>query len=125
MSQFTVTLPLHGRVSVDGATLAGYARAKQIDSSTLVLENATGVTYLAKQIPGLFSDKEFLTTLLLAIFLGSLGVDRFYLGQSGLGIGKLLVTIFSCFTAGWIWQIVDIILIATRSVTDNQGRPLS
>ena len=125
MSQFTVTLPLHGRVSVDAATLAGYARTKQIDSSTLVLENATGVTYLAKQIPGLFSDKEFLTALLLAIFLGYLGVDRFYLGQGGIGIGKLLVTIFTFGTAGWIWQIVDIIMIATRSVTDLQGRPLA
>ena len=28
--------------------------------------------------------KDYLTTLLLAIFLGSLGVDRFYTGHTGL-----------------------------------------
>jgi hypothetical protein len=40
-------------------------------------------------------------------------------GQIGLGIGKLL-------TAGGcgIWALVDLILYATRKVTDSYGRPL-
>jgi TM2 domain-containing membrane protein YozV len=51
--------------------------------------------------------------------LGTLGVDRFYLGQIGLGIGKLLT-----FGGCGIWQLIDIILIAMRKVTDNEGMPL-
>ena len=46
--------------------------------------------------------KSPMTALLLSIFCGTLGVDRFYLGDTGLGIGKLL-------TAGGcgIWAIID------------------
>jgi hypothetical protein len=63
--------------------------------------------------------KDWLTALLLSIFLGQLGVDRFYLGHIGLGILKLL-------TAGGcgIWWLVDVILIATNGLKDGKGRPL-
>ena len=63
--------------------------------------------------------KDWLLTLLLSIFLGGLGVDRFYVGKIGTGLVKLF-TIGGC----GIWYLVDIILIATGSFTDAQGRPL-
>lgn len=64
-------------------------------------------------------EKDFLVALILSILVGTLGVDRFYLGYVGLGVLKLL-------TAGGcgIWWIVDIILIATDKLPDAQGRPL-
>jgi TM2 domain-containing membrane protein YozV len=65
------------------------------------------------------SDKDWLVALLLSIFLGGIGVDRFYLGYIGLGILKL-VTLGGC----GVWSIIDIILIAMGKMNDGQGRPV-
>jgi hypothetical protein len=67
--------------------------------------------------------KSWLAALLLSIFLGVLGVDRFYLGYIGTGILKLLLFIITGI-GGLIWWIIDIILIATGRMTDSQGAPL-
>jgi len=63
--------------------------------------------------------KEWIVALLLSILVGSLGVDRFYLGYVGLGVLKLI-------TAGGcgIWWLVDLILIAMDKLPDAQGQPL-
>jgi TM2 domain-containing membrane protein YozV len=67
----------------------------------------------------LMPKKDWMTALLLSIFLGGLGVDRFYLGYTGLGILKLL----TCAGLG-IWGLIDIILIATGKMKDAQGNEL-
>ena len=69
--------------------------------------------------PGAAEGYDWTTTLILAIFLGSLGVDRFYTGNMMLGIIKL-ITLGGC----GIWTIIDIVMIATGSYKDGQGRPL-
>jgi len=57
--------------------------------------------------------------LLLSFFLGVIGVDRFYLGYTGLGIVKL-ITLGGC----GIWGLIDLIRIAMNSLPDAQGNPL-
>jgi ribosomal protein L40E len=64
-------------------------------------------------------EKDWLVALLLSIFLGSLGIDRFYLGYVGLGILKL-VTLGGC----GFWWLVDLILIAMNKLPDAKGNPL-
>ena len=70
--------------------------------------------------PGGAGQKSFVTALVLALLVGWLGVDRFYLGYTGLGIVKLI----TCGGAG-IWNLIDIILIATGKMTDADGKPLA
>jgi len=62
---------------------------------------------------------QWLAALLLSVFLGQLGIDRFYLGYVGLGILKML----SVGGLG-VWWLVDIILIATNRLKDAQGKQL-
>ncbi len=50
------------------------------------------------------------------------GIGRLYLGYIGIGIAQLLLTVV-CI--GWIWSIIDGIMILTGSVTtDANGQPL-
>lgn len=60
--------------------------------------------------------KDKTTALILSILLGGIGVDRFYLGYTGMGILKLLTG--GCF--GILW-LIDIINIATGKLQSADG----
>jgi hypothetical protein len=117
--QWLVQVPGQPDTPVDTFTLSAWAKTKVIQPDTQVTDIETNRTFAASQIPGVFSDKEYIIALLFSIFLGYFGIDRFYMGQVGMGIGKLL-------TGGGcgVWWLIDIILIATRSSNDSAGRPL-
>ena len=99
--------------------LGQMAVSGQIKPDTPVRTAESQQYFPAKDVPGLYSDKEWLTTVLISWLLGIFGVDRFYLGYTGLGVAKLL-TLGGCS----IWAIIDLILIVLRKVPDAQGRPL-
>lgn len=62
------------------------------------------------------SQKNWSATLIMAIFMGFLGIHRFYTGKIATGVLYLLTC--GCFFVGWI---VDIILIMENKFTDSTG----
>lgn len=102
------------------AELMQMAKVRAIKSTTLVQHKDSPYPVQASNVPGVFSSREWLTTLLLSAFLGTLGVDRFYMGQTGLGIAKLLT-----FGGCGVWAIIDLVLIAMRNIADADGKPLA
>lgn len=62
--------------------------------------------------------------VLLAIFLGGLGIHNFYAGRTGCGVAQLLITLMSC---GWggivsgLWALVEACTVST----DGRGVPFS
>ncbi|KYF59133.1 hypothetical protein BE08_04890 [Sorangium cellulosum] len=59
------------------------------------------------------------TLFLLSYFLGIFGADRFYLGQTGLGLLKL----FTCGGLG-IWSLIDTLMIGMGRFRDAEGNSL-
>ena len=63
------------------------------------------------------SPKSRVVALFFCLFLGLIGVHRFYVGKIGTGILMVL-------TLGGlgIWTLIDLILIAAGSFRDKEGR---
>ena len=64
--------------------------------------------------------KSKLTAILLCFFLGSLGIHRFYLGYTIIGVIQLLT-----FGGFLIWVIVDLIRLIIGSLKDSEDNDLS
>ena len=65
------------------------------------------------------SEKGFVPTLLLALFLGGLGIHRFFVGKIGTGILQFI-------TLGGlgIWALIDVVMIIVGSFKDKSGLPI-
>ena len=96
------------------------SRAGVLKANTMVKKaDGSGSWFLASELPGAFSERDWLATLLISFFLGTFGIDRFYLGYTGLGILKLIT-----FGGCGIWYLYDVIMIAMGKLPDKSGLPL-
>ncbi len=68
--------------------------------------------------------REPVIALVLSFFVGALGVDRFYVGDTGLGIAKLILTIVSFGIIGGVWWFVDLFLIMNAARRKNYERAM-
>ncbi|MEK9651569.1 MAG: TM2 domain-containing protein [Poseidonia sp.] len=66
------------------------------------------------------SEKDWIVTLVIAVVLGGLGIDRFYAGSIGLGVLKLIT-----FGGFGLWWLIDIILLVTGNYKDGNGLTIS
>jgi TM2 domain-containing membrane protein YozV len=92
--------------------LPGYAPSGYAPSGTALAGYTPGELAAAG-----ISPKSRTVAAILGFFLGMLGVDRFYLGNIGMGVAKLLL--------GWltlgIWPLIDWIIILAGGAHDGQG----
>lgn len=115
---FTVQLMGSEQGPYTYADLQAQVRSGYVKSDTQI-RRAGGNWFRAAEVPGLFSDKEWTIAVLLSFFAGVIGVDRFYMGYTGLGILKL-ITLGGC----GIWALIDLIRIAMNKIPDAKGLPL-
>jgi TM2 domain-containing membrane protein YozV len=57
--------------------------------------------------------------LVMSIIFGYFGVDRFIMGKVGTGILKLAITLVTLGFGGFVWWVIDIVLIAIKSSSLN------
>lgn len=83
-----------------------------------IRERLAGIDYSAALAA--FGDmKDPTISIILSILLGEMGIDRFYIGDIGLGVGKLL-------TGGGcgIWWLVDLFMIMDATRKKNSEKVL-
>ncbi len=95
-------------------TNAKYFEASAIPVIRQKLENASDESLVSLQATEL---KDPTTVLLISIFLGSLGIDRFMIGDTGMGILKLL----TCGLCG-IMTIIDWFTISKKTKQINLSK---
>ena len=95
------------KVDIYLATNAKYFESHLIPHINEMLQRTDDSRFVMLQSLGL---KDPTTMLIVSVIGGHLGIDRFMLGDTGLGIGKLL----TCGGLG-VWTIVDWFLIQPRT----------
>ena len=110
------------RKGLKGATIGlATERGNYIDTVTetvkKILNGEEVEDYVAPAVmPGADKPLNWLTLLLLCIFVGGAGIHRFYAGKIGTGILYLFTG--GLFGIGWL---IDLVKIATGKFTDKNG----
>lgn len=85
----------------------------------------TSCGYTMTAAPADGGQKSKLVAVLLAFFLGGMGIHDFYLGYTKNGIIKIVLLICTAGLGSGIWALIDFIRLLTGSLnTDANGIPL-
>jgi hypothetical protein len=93
--------------------LALYGNRLPIESMEMIRNKLVEMDYSIASIR-MAQFKDPTMAIILSVLVGSLGVDRFYIGDVGLGVGKLL----TCGGA-YIWWLIDIFKIQDATKRKN------
>ena len=112
----------YGVPGPDANQQAAYAAGQQAYGQPAYGQPAYGQPFAAG------APKQWIVAVLLAFFLGTLGIHNFYLGYTTKGIIQLglTITVIGIFVSG-PWALIDFIMLIMRSgsyATDAQGQPL-
>ena len=109
-----------------GYEQAAYAAGQQAYGQPAYGQPAYGQPAYGQPVVG--APKQWIVAVILAFFLGTLGVHNFYLGYTTKGIIQLVLTLtFIGLIVSGIWAFIDFIMLLMRSgsyATDAQGQPL-
>ena len=112
----------YGVPGPDANEQAAYASGQQAYGQPAYGQPAYGQPFAAG------APKQWIVAVILAFFLGTLGVHNFYLGYTTKGIIQLVltITVIGIFVSG-PWALIDFIMLIMRSgsyAPDAQGQPL-
>lgn len=112
-----VGIPKQNAISVSkNETTVGADRNLKSEIKTVIKKDSKKNKKASKKSAAAGEGKSQLVALLLALFIGVLGIHRFYLGYMGIGIIQLLTL------GGFgIWALIDLIMIITGSLKPKDG----
>lgn len=93
--------------------IAIYSNKLPLEAIHVIKDKLLTMDYNAASII-LAQAKDPTISILLSVLVGSLGIDRIYIGDTGLGIIKLL----TCGGCG-IWWLIDLFLIINATKQKN------
>jgi len=89
---------------------------------------AAPVVYVTKPKPTITADgqpissRSRLIAVLLCFFLGAIGVHSFYAGKNTNGIIQIVITVVTLGTLGWVWPLIDFIMLLMGSYKDDEDK---
>lgn len=79
----------------------------------------TGNGIIEKASNNSSKDKSKTLAAILCFFVGGLGIHRYYLGKIGTGFLEFLLC---CIGIGFIWVLIDFIMILMGSLKPKEGK---
>ncbi|XP_035433025.1 TM2 domain-containing protein CG10795 [Spodoptera frugiperda] len=127
LGQYICPDPNKDQIDPNTQQFAGCVKGKEVPSegeadvyciaSEGIICNETNSSSFKRKMPCKWTNGYSLEiALLLSVFLGMFGLDRFYLGYPGIGLAKLCTLGFM-----FLGQLLDIILIAAQVVGPSDG----